>query len=171
VVRRSTDLQVVRGQGHEGDKACLEGTAPGQGEVSAGPDRKKHPDELRAQVVAALLSGDSERFVAQKFGVGRTTARRWLAETRAAAGSQAIAPASPNAAIDRDGIGNLIGLLIQEELKTLVAQAVAFRDPDWLSQQTAGELAVLHGVMADKAFRVIAALQPSPDEGPEDVQI
>jgi hypothetical protein len=45
-------------------------------------------------------------------------------------------------------------------LETLEAQARAFRDPAYLARQPAGELAVLHGVLADKLIRILSAFEP-----------
>ena len=52
-----------------------------------------------------------------------------------------------------------------------------FGDPEWLKKQSAGELAVLHGVAVDKGIRLLEALEagggdavadPAPQLGAED---
>lgn len=58
----------------------------------------------------------------------------------------------------RDEIGGLLIEYLHANLSTLRSQQTVFSDPVWLEKQEAGELAVLHGVMTDKAIRLLEAL-------------
>ena len=63
-------------------------------------------------------------------------------------------------------LGDLIGMLRK--------QLVVFGDTEWLKKQSAGEMAVLHGVCVDKTVRLLEALEAGgnkilrPRRRPED---
>ena len=83
-----------------------------------------------------------------------STVSRWKVEARAEAGCS-------------EDVGALLLGYLRENLQTLQAQAVAFRDVEWLREQRAADAGVLHGIMLDKAVRLLEALdgsgvQPAP---------
>jgi transposase-like protein len=117
-----------------------------------------HSDETKAAVLAALLAGQSVTAVAAEYKVARETVRKW----RRAAGMDAGSVVSQQKKAD---IGDLVASYLRELLQTLAVQQRHFRDKAWLGQQSAADLAVLHGVSADKAFRILEAIRP--DDGPE----
>lgn len=112
-----------------------------------------HTDETRAAVIAAVHQGESVKSVSRKFGIGAATVRRW----RDAAG---VATFVPQKGPD---LGVLVARYLAAGLEALEAQARLFGDADWAKRQPAGELAVLHGVLADKLIRVLAALESTND--------
>ncbi|MFI5270031.1 MAG: helix-turn-helix domain-containing protein [Chloroflexota bacterium] len=118
-----------------------------------------HSAQTRAAVLAALLVGQSVAYVAAEFQVSRYTVMRW----RDAAGL------ADGTVLQHEKKGRIVELVIgylREILLTLTAQQQHFRDPTWLARQSAADLAVLHGVSADKAFRLLGALefdQPGTD--------
>jgi transposase-like protein len=99
--------------------------------------------------MAALLAGQGVGAVAAEYRLPTSTVSRWRAEARREAGLS-------------DDVGELLLGYLRENLCTLQAQAVAFRDAAWLKAQPAGELAVLHGVMTDKAVRLLEAMAAGP---------
>lgn len=64
----------------------------------------------------------------------------------------------------KEEIGGLIGDLLKTILGTLQIQAEQFRDRAWLKTQPASELAVLFGVLADKAFRILEAAEAAEQD-------
>jgi hypothetical protein len=57
-----------------------------------------------------------------------------------------------------------------ENLQNLANQARLFGDPAWLREQSAGDLAILHRIMTDRAFSILSAWRPAgleatPGEG------
>ena len=110
--------------------------------------RKQFDPEVRAAVMSALLAGQGVGETAQRYELPKSTVSRWKAEARLAAGRC-------------EDVGLLLLDYLRENLTTLTAQAVVFRDPAWLRSQEAGSLAVLHGVMADKSTRLLEALEGS----------
>jgi len=113
-----------------------------------------HAPEVRAAATAALLSGQSISAVAKEYDIPRSTVGRWRTEP------------IPDLGIQKREIGDLLLEYLQENLITLKAQAKAFGDPDWLKLQGAQELAILHGVMTDKAVRLIEAMSKNADINP-----
>lgn len=115
----------------------------------------KYSEEQKAAVMAALLSGQSVTHCAKTYRIPRGTVAGWSAELNR------DAPVSNEKRVE---VGELIVEYLRANLETLKAQTLTFRDPAWLSKQNASELAVLHGVIADKTFRLLEALEPSADE-------
>lgn len=109
--------------------------------------------------MAALLAGQSFSEVARAFSIPIGTLKSW--KQRDVAGLDASRE-SPDASAKRSRIGELLLDYLVTTLETLKAQQVVFRDTEWLKQQSAGELAVLHGVSVDKAVRLLEGLA---DEG------
>ena len=118
---------------------------------------KAHSAETKAAVMAALLSGQSADAVAARYTLPVATVKRWKLDLKAKA-DQLVEPQK------KAEVGDLLFDYLRETLTTLAVQVRQFRDPDWLRKQPASEAAVLHGVLTDKAIRLLAALE-SPDEG------
>lgn len=118
--------------------------------------RREYSDETKAAALAALLTGQAVSQVAATFGVPIGTLKSW--QHRQAGGD----PVAMVASEKRERIGDLLLEYLETTLETLKAQQQVFRDVAWLTKQSASELAVLHGVSADKAFRLLEALA---DEG------
>lgn len=102
--------------------------------------------------MAALLSGQSISEVARAYHLSKSTVSAWRSAAFAV-GSNAFEPKKGG-----EGLGDLIGDYLREVLVTLRVQAEQFRDKTWLSKQPASEVAVLHGVLTDKAIRILEAI-------------
>lgn len=118
-----------------------------------------HSEETRAAVMAALLAGQSTDAVARAYRIPLGTVKGWAAEVRRAAGVDVVGDR-------RERIGDLI-LSNLETLLVAVEEIVksVSADKEWLRQQSASELAVLVGVLSDKAFRILEALPESVEDG------
>ena len=103
--------------------------------------------------MADLALGMSTWQVAAKYQVDQKTVRNWRARHL---------PESSKSSQNNVDVGELIAAYIAEGITTLAAQARHFRDPDWLVAQNAKDLAINHGVLADKLIRVLAALRAEP---------
>lgn len=106
----------------------------------------EHSGEAKAAVVAALLSGQSIDQVANEYHIPRSTVGRWKKEGIPASGTQ------------KKEIGDLILEYLEANLITLKKQMVMFGNTEWLAKQNAADIAVLHGVMTDKAIRLLEAM-------------
>ena len=114
--------------------------------------------------MAALLTGQSVGAIADQYHLPRGTVSSWK---NRATGLQSVADVADTATQKRE-IGNLVLEYLRANLETLHNQVRLFGNEEWLRQQPAGEVAVLHGILTDKAIRLLEALASSQGEG-EDV--
>jgi transposase-like protein len=98
--------------------------------------------------MAALLAGQGVNEIAAQYHISKATISRWKKAARATAGRS-------------EDVGALLLDYLRENLTTLRAQAVAFRDATWLRVQDAADVGVLHGILTDKAVRLLEAMEPS----------
>jgi transposase-like protein len=120
--------------------------------------RTSYTPEQKAAVLAALLAGQSISQASEQFGIPLGTVNAWSSRQR-----PQMQPNAPNALVKKE-MGDLILEYLRQVLTTLTAQQRVFADEEWLRKQPASELAVLHGVSADKAFRLLEAFKPEPTE-------
>lgn len=111
--------------------------------------RKKYSEETKAQVMAALLTGQSINSVAKEYSIPKSTVANWSSQSR----QNGTVPNTK-----REIIGDLLVGYLEASLKTLTAQVEVFGDEGWIRRQSASEVAVLHGVVTDKAIRLLEAL-------------
>ena len=117
--------------------------------------KRTYSDEQKAAVMAALLAGQSVREVAREYHIPHSTVAGWSAKMNR---QQVADPAT------KKELGALILEYLHEVLGTLILQQTVFRDEGWLRKQQASELAVLHGVLTDKAIRLLEAFDGDEDE-------
>lgn len=116
---------------------------------------REYSPEVKAQVMAALLSGQSASSVAKEFGIPRGTVAAW--QTRK------IEPilegvATGAAQKKQDEINSLILDLLIAQLKSQISMADHAGNKEWLFGQDASAVAMLTGVGNDKVFRLLQAL-------------
>jgi transposase-like protein len=110
---------------------------------------KAHSDETKAQILAALLTGEQPADVARRFGLNESTVRTW-----GKAGGVDFAQVR---AEKKASLFDLIGELASENARTLIVHAQLARSPQWFDKQDAHGMAVFDGVMADKTLRILEA--------------
>lgn len=113
---------------------------------------KAHSDETKAAVMASLMAGGSITEVAKEHNLDVSLVSRWRKQLP---DDQLQEVATKK---ERD-FGSLLADYLEETLVTLSAQQRHFRDKTWLSNQSAAELGVLHGIAADKAIRLFEAAE------------
>lgn len=116
----------------------------------------QYPDDIKAAVLAALMAGQSIGSTAREYNLPKSTVATWKQAQDKGTGIS----------YPKKAIGELLLEYLQENLTTLRAQAVVFRDADWLRAQSAESAAVLHGVMTDKAVRLLEAMSKANAEDP-----
>lgn len=116
---------------------------------------KSYSEETKAAVMAALLAGQSVGQIAKAYSIPEGTIKSW--KSRQENGESVAKVATEK----REIIGDLIIDYLEQNLKTLKAQSLVFADEKWLKLQPASEVAVLHGVIADKTIRLLEALASS----------
>lgn len=119
----------------------------------------EHPPETRAAVLAAVASGQSVNSVAKQYGVSRSTARMW--KTQAQLPSAAMVSQQK-----KEAIGEQVYGLLEESIAALRFQLRTTQDEEWIKRQSADNLAVFYGVLADKSIRLLAAFRPASSSDP-----
>lgn len=113
----------------------------------------KHPPETKAAVLAALLTGQGVNAVAREYQIPQRTVSHWNEQARALV-SQGLG--SEKTELE---IGDGLSEYVRTALRTLVVQLEHVADTAWLRDQTAADLAVLHGVLVDKVIRLLEAAE------------
>ena len=111
--------------------------------------RTEYSEETKAAVMAALLSGQSVSQIAKDYDIPKGTVSGWKRK------SVEVAEVTTQ---KKERIGELLVSYLSTSLETLEAQARMFKNEEWLKKQNAADVAVLHGVCADKAIRLLEAL-------------
>lgn len=111
----------------------------------------KYSDETRAAVLASLLAGQSIGQVSREYNIPKGTVSAWKSRR------------GRESATQKREIGELLLIYLRTNLEALTAQAEAFKDSTWLRGQSASDVAVLHGVMTDKAIRLLEAFGNAQD--------
>jgi len=114
------------------------------------------PDDVKAAAMADLVLL-SPSAVAAKHGIKRATIYKWLEREKPLIGPDAL---SNVVELKKGRIGALAMEYLEANLNAQIAQAYVTSDPNYINRQPAGELAILHGVLADKSIRLLEALQP-----------
>ena len=114
------------------------------------------PPAQKAAATAHLLTGASAAEASATSGVALRTVERIKAEMAADGGGKQTSW----------DYAALVGAYLGECLQTLTRQVRVCGDPDWIAQQPARDLAIFHGVVADKVLAILAAWHP-PAATPE----
>lgn len=126
-----------------------------------GRNHRAHAPEVKAAVLAALLAGQGVEAVAAQYRLPVGTVKSWKSKMRGE--SPVVFTDDQQADVSR-----LLLDYLRESLATLIhQQRTVFRDLKWLKQQSAAELATLHGVLTDKVARLTQAMSGPPPDGPE----
>lgn len=117
---------------------------------------REYSPEVKAQVMAALMAGQSASSIAKEFGIPRGTVAAW--QNRKV--DPVVASVATDAAQKRQQeINDLILDLVVAQLKSQIAMANHFGDKNWLDKQDAAAIAMTYGVENDKVFRLLQALE------------
>ena len=113
---------------------------------------KAHSDEVKARVMAALLQGQGATEIAKQYELNEATVRNW---------KRSLEPARLTEVNEKkkDEFSELVATYLREVLVTLSVQVRHARDPEWLKGQDAAGLGVFHGILTDKAIRILEAAE------------
>jgi transposase-like protein len=120
---------------------------------------RTYTEEIRGAVMAALLTGQSVSSIAKQYNLPKGTVSEWKQKAHELAGGRG------NTDPKKAQLGALLLDYLGEALKTLRKQVIAVGDENYIKQQPASEIAVLHGVIADKSIRLLEALADDEAEG------
>lgn len=131
------------------------------------PRGKAHPPEVRAAVVAALITGAPLGAVCEEFDVPARTAQDW--RDAAVASSHLVRVTGDEVRTRRElDLEELVGRLVSSSIESLVAQAGYAAERDWFAAQNASGIAEYRGVEYDRLIRLLRAFQrePAPEQQP-----
>jgi transposase-like protein len=120
---------------------------------------KRHSEETRAAVLAALLAGQGVSEVARQYNLDPSVVSRW----RAKIPMQQLQIVATKRTED---FSELLADYLREALVTLKVHMEFVRDTEWLKKQSASDIAVLDGVITDKALRLLEAAQAADEQQP-----
>jgi transposase-like protein len=112
------------------------------------PKGKPHSANMKAVAIASLLTGDSVSEVATRHGLNKSVVSRWKAKIP-------LGELQRVATKKGEKIDDAVSDCVRGNLESLTTQAKAVSDPEWIRKQSAKDLALLHGVMFDKSFRIL----------------
>jgi len=124
---------------------------------------RAYSPEVKAAALAAIVAGETVSAVARQFNIDRATVIRW----RDASGvTRAPVPHEK-----QESLADAVYGLVVDNVAALRAVASTALDPNWRRAQPAGELATFAGVLSDKTFRILAAIEAGqtnlePDAAP-----
>jgi transposase-like protein len=118
--------------------------------------RRKYSDELKLQVMAALMSGQSITKAAEDFDIPESTIGNWSAKL-----NQAGIPIVPLQ--KKEEIGGRLIDLINKMLDTQMAMLEVMGEKEYLRKQDLAELGMAFGVNNDKLDRILARLSNAAD--------
>ena len=117
-----------------------------------------HDPDTKAPIIARLLVGDTPTAIRKDYpNVGLQTIYTWRGEL-----DQTVINGNK-----RDRLDDLIEENLALQLQALSNIAAQTRRQEWLDRQSADQLAVLHGVIADKVYRILSTVSI---EGEGDIQ-
>jgi hypothetical protein len=119
-----------------------------------------HPARVKGAALARLVTGETPGMVSRGRGIPYATVKRWQGEALGRNGHQKKDEA--------DLLGGRVGDYLDEALVTGRVLLAELRDPERLHQLNARELALVHGGLFDRAFRMLAGLAPDCPELPQD---
>jgi transposase-like protein len=108
-----------------------------------------HDERVKAAVLAALATGCSVRSAARQHGVAPATVIAWRDAHPQHVNLNTVQPKT------RDELGELVAEYMRASFAALTAQARLAADQAWITKQSAGELAIFHGVLFDKQLSLL----------------
>lgn len=120
-----------------------------------------YTDETKAQVIAKILLGHSVSQIAEDHGIPYSTVATWKAKAlNVDVETQQISIQKKENDEDiKSRISSKLLVYLEANIDAAIAQLKVFSDPNWIREQSAQEMAILHGVMSDKSVRMIQAFK------------
>jgi transposase-like protein len=114
--------------------------------------RESYDPATKAAVMTALLAGQAVGTVARQYDIPIGTVKSWKSRQL----NETIIVDTPEKKAE---IGDLLLEYLRESLHTMIEQARHFRNLEWLREQSAESIGVLHGIQMDKLMRIVEALE------------
>ncbi len=121
-----------------------------------------YTDELKAQVIAEWKAGSSLNALVKAHGVPKTTVRSWVGPHDRVA---IVHSAAPKKEVTTYNLDDMALRLVRGSVDAVDRIYGVTADDVWLKRQSAADLAILAGVIADKLYRLLGAIEPAPAGG------
>lgn len=111
---------------------------------------RTYTPEQKATILAAYVSGQTIAFLSREHDIPKGTIAAWVSKI----------PSGENQTISvqkKKSIADQLMDLVETEIESLRQISLVTRDPAWLKQQTAADLAIFNGVKHDKLYRILEA--------------
>lgn len=116
----------------------------------------RYTAEQKTLLIAAWQSGASENELTRDFNIPKTTLRGWVKKlTRTA-----VAPKPKANEPDWETIDDIAEDWTRAQGMATLAILRKAQDDSWLDRQSAHDLGVFYGIIADKQLRLLAAFKP-----------
>jgi hypothetical protein len=112
---------------------------------------KAHSEDIKARAKALLLAGESVGHIARQLNLPKQT----VSDVKAHLSPEEVGQLRTKKG---EAANDLVMDYLESNLDTLRAQAEVAGDRSYLERQSADKLAKLHGVLADRAFRILEAV-------------
>lgn len=113
--------------------------------------------EMRAKVISDIRSGDSNTVIAERYDIPLGTVKAWRHDVGVVSPTR-IQPDKT------EELSQLVADYLASGLRALRAQSELASDRVWLEKQNSADLAIFHGVLADKLVRILSALRSTSEE-------
>ena len=132
--------------------------------------------DIKAAALADLMAGEQPAVVAAKYGIDAATVRKWkerhVTSDVTVAVTRDVTPVRPTVEAQQRAIGEIVLDLLRAKLEASRAIAEAAKNPAWLAEQPAAELAVFGQWLDSTAMALGDRLAGSraaaePDEQPD----
>ena len=124
-----------------------------------------YSDELKAQVISEWMAGSSLNQLAATHSVPKPTVQHWVKGRERLVIPVSIPKKDPMEPYDLD---RMAVDLVDGSVRAVTAIFRVTADDVWLKRQNAADLAVLAGVISDKLYRLLGAIQPAQADQPDD---
>ena len=116
---------------------------------------KRISDEIRANIIASLLQGQGVNDVAEEYQIPKQTVSNI---------KKAIKTDLGQIGTKKKDISELVYEYLDEGFKTAIAGLQEVRKPEYIQKQDIASYATHFGILSDKLFRILSAINPG---GPE----
>lgn len=113
---------------------------------------RQHSEQVRAQVIAALLAGQGVTEVATQYNLAKSVVSRLKASLSDGEMEQVGTQ-------KRLSLATLIENLLRMSLETATRLAHNSQDEQWFYKQNAADVAILFGVITDKSIKIVEAAE------------
>ena len=116
-----------------------------------------YSNEVRAEVIAALLAGQGVSEVSRRYKIPKATVSR-LKNGLAVEQLEQIETGK------KEKLSALIENHLTESLKAATTLAQKVSNDDWFIKQNAADIGVLYGILTDKSIRILEAAESAASE-------